>query len=213
MDCKLPFVLYCFILRWLSSWLKPAAAKASLGYSIFSFRVSWLARNDSWAGWTMTGYSWHSHFICTSSAINFFSCGNKSQFVKGGKSVSWIMLTLKTLVMGEEAEMGWICIASQTTNHSKARWTCPACPQISINLSPNWKVDLNQWVFHWVLTVDGNFKANYVWQKSAADDIWLLDGLGMTTTNSEYKNFLQTAQERKTVSVNKGWLISISSFG
>jgi len=55
-----------------------------------------------------------------------------------------------------------------------------------------------------VLTADGNFKADHIQQKSAADDIWLLDGLGMTTTNSEYKNFLQTAQEQKTVSVNEG---------
>jgi len=49
--------------------------------------------------------------------------------------------------------------------------------------------------------VDGNFKANHVWQISPADDVWLSDGLGMTTTNSEYSNFLETAWDHTTVSL------------
>jgi hypothetical protein len=49
---------------------------------------------------------------------------------------------------------------------------------------------------------DGNFKADHVRQKKAADDIWLSDGTGMTTRQSEYKAFLLTAQERKTVSLS-----------
>ena len=80
---------------------------------------------------------------------------------------------------------------------------CPACPQVGINIPDNWRADPNSWVFRRVLTVDGNFKADHVRQKSAADDIWLSDGLGMTTRRSEYKDFLQTAHERKTVSIHK----------
>ena len=77
---------------------------------------------------------------------------------------------------------------------------CPACPQVGIHLPEDWTADPNRWVYRRVLTADGNFKADHVRQKPAADDIWLSDGLGMTTRNSEYKLFLQTAQERQTVS-------------
>lgn len=77
---------------------------------------------------------------------------------------------------------------------------CPACPQVGFNLPDDWKDDPNRWVFRRVFTADGNFKADHVRQKSAADDIWLSDGLGMTTKNSEYKDFLVNAKERHTVS-------------
>jgi hypothetical protein len=77
---------------------------------------------------------------------------------------------------------------------------CPACPQVGINLPENWKEDSNRWVYRRVATVDGNFTADHVRQKSATDDVWLSDGLGMTTKNSEYKAFLKTAAERNTVS-------------
>jgi hypothetical protein len=80
---------------------------------------------------------------------------------------------------------------------------CPACPQVGFNLPDDWKDDLNRWVFHRVFTADGNFKADHVQQKSAADDIWLSDGLGMTTKNSEYKHFLENAKERHTVSITQ----------
>jgi len=53
--------------------------------------------------------------------------------------------------------------------------------------------------------------ADHVWQPLAADDMWLLDGLSMTTRNSEYKAFLQSAQERKTVSVNNSGSFGIGS--
>ena len=77
---------------------------------------------------------------------------------------------------------------------------CPACPQVGVNIPDTWKDDPNRWVFRRVLTADGNFKADHVRQKSPADDIWLSDGLGMTTRNSDYKEFLKTAVERQTVS-------------
>lgn len=88
---------------------------------------------------------------------------------------------------------------------------CPACPQVGINLPENWKEDPNRWVYRRVVTADGNFTADHVRQKSAAEDVWLSDGLGMTTKTSDYKTFLQTAQERNTVSVNKKQLLSIGS--
>jgi hypothetical protein len=83
---------------------------------------------------------------------------------------------------------------------------CPACPQVGINLPEDWKDDPNRWVFRRVVTADGNFKADHVRQKSAADDVWLSDGLGMTTRNSDYNTFLQTAQERTTVSLKMSHL-------
>ena len=80
---------------------------------------------------------------------------------------------------------------------------CVACPQIGINVAADWKEDRNRWVYCRVLTADGNFKADHVRQKLPADDIWLSDGLGMTTKNLDYRTFLRTAQERATVSAQK----------
>jgi hypothetical protein len=80
---------------------------------------------------------------------------------------------------------------------------CPACPQVGINLPDNWKEDLNRWVFRRVITADGNFKADHVRQKSATEDVWLSDGVGMTTNSADYKSFLKTASERNTVSVEQ----------
>ena len=77
---------------------------------------------------------------------------------------------------------------------------CPACPQIGINVPDDWASDPDQWVFRRVLTADGNFKADYVRQKITADDLWLYDGLRMTARRKEYKTFLESAAERKTVS-------------
>jgi hypothetical protein len=65
-------------------------------------------------------------------------------------------------------------------------------------------------VYRQVITADGNFKADHVRQKSPADDIWLLDGLGMTTRNSEYKTFLESAWDRATVSF-KSDLLKVGS--
>jgi len=88
---------------------------------------------------------------------------------------------------------------------------CLACPQVGFNVAENWKADPNRWVYRRVVTVDGNFTADHVRQPLAADDLWLSDGLGMTTRNSEYKAFLQSAQERKTVSVNNSGSFGIGS--
>jgi hypothetical protein len=77
---------------------------------------------------------------------------------------------------------------------------CPACPQVRINLPENWIEDVNTWVYRRVSVVDGNFKAVHVRLKSAAEDVWLSDGLGMTSRRSECNAFLASAVERATVS-------------
>jgi len=58
----------------------------------------------------------------------------QSQSFKSGQSVSQIMPTLNTLVMGKEAEMGWIWAASQTINQPRARRTW----QLLSGLSTGW---------------------------------------------------------------------------
>jgi len=80
---------------------------------------------------------------------------------------------------------------------------CPACPQIGINVAANWLSDPNRWVYRRIITADGNFKADHVRQNSSADDVWLSDGLGMTTRKSDYSSFLETPWDRATVSLNK----------
>ena len=77
---------------------------------------------------------------------------------------------------------------------------CPACPQPRINLPDDWKMDQNRWVYKHFFVADGNFKADHVRQKRVAPDLWLSDGGGMMTHQVEYKEFLQTAINRLTVS-------------
>jgi len=88
---------------------------------------------------------------------------------------------------------------------------CPACPQIGINVAANWLTDPNRWVYRRIITADGNFKADHVRQNSPADDVWLSDGLGMTTRKSEYNSFLETAWDRATVSLHKSHLLLVGS--
>ena len=89
---------------------------------------------------------------------------------------------------------------------------CPACPQVGFNLPGNWKDDPNRWVFRRIVTADGNFKADHVRQRASADDIWLSDGLGMTTRNSDYKEFLVNAQEIQTVRIHKLFSCNVPKF-
>jgi hypothetical protein len=89
---------------------------------------------------------------------------------------------------------------------------CPACPQIGINVAADWLSDPKRWVYRRVVTADGNFKADHVRQKSAAEDVWLSDGLGMTTTNLEYNAFLESAWNRATVSLKQSASFGVGSF-
>lgn len=47
---------------------------------------------------------------------------------------------------------------------------------------------------------DGNFKADHVRQKNGPGDVWLSEGGGIIPKRDEYKSFLQSANERLTVS-------------
>ena len=58
-----------------------------------------------------------------------------------------------------------------------------------------------RFVYKVVLMVDGNFKANHVWQQSDGD-VWLLDGGGITLNRQEYFTFLASAIERFTVRIS-----------
>lgn len=86
---------------------------------------------------------------------------------------------------------------------------CPACPQVGINIAANWLQDPKRWVFRRVFTADGNFKANHVRQNRAEEDIWLYDGLGMTSRRSEYHSFLRNAFERTSVSSGSALTLGI----
>ena len=76
---------------------------------------------------------------------------------------------------------------------------CPTCPQPSINLPDDWKLDKNRFVFRPVFVADGNFKADHVKQKKN-DDVWLMDGGGMVPNQKHYSDFLKKAKEIPTVS-------------
>lgn len=77
---------------------------------------------------------------------------------------------------------------------------CAACPQVGVNLCPDWENDPNQWVYTRFLVLDGNFKADHVRQKKN-DDLWLCSGGGMFAKQEDYMDFLRTAKERRTVRV------------
>jgi len=49
------------------------------------------------------------------------------------------------------------------------------------------------------LVVDGNFTADHIKLKRAADDVWLTDGEGMMTARAPYKAHLAIAIETKEV--------------
>ncbi|KIM39386.1 hypothetical protein M413DRAFT_74977, partial [Hebeloma cylindrosporum] len=74
---------------------------------------------------------------------------------------------------------------------------CPACPQPGVNLPENWKLDIHRWVFKFLATADGNFKANHIFQPNPFTDRWLWDGAGMFPNREEYKQFLLTAMETR----------------
>jgi hypothetical protein len=48
---------------------------------------------------------------------------------------------------------------------------------------------------------DGNFKADHVRQKQTTAELWLLDGGGIMPNVAEYKEFIASAVERKTVNI------------
>ena len=59
-----------------------------------------------------------------------------------------------------------------------------------------------RWVYKRLLVANGNFKADHVHQKSDAVNVYLSEGGGMMPTREEYREFLRTAIEKSTVSIN-----------
>ncbi len=57
-----------------------------------------------------------------------------------------------------------------------------------------------------MFTADGNFKADHLTPKNAADDVWLTEGEGFMTAAEPYEAHLKDATEiasqRKTVSLH-----------
>lgn len=51
---------------------------------------------------------------------------------------------------------------------------------------------------------DGNFKADHIRQSTGDKDIWLSAGSSMLPHREEYKDFLQRAENIKTVSIGQG---------
>ena len=98
---------------------------------------------------------------------------------------------------------------------------CPSCPQPGVNLPDNWKDDSNRWetlskqwhscsplpgrwVYRRTLMADGNFKADHIRQSTGDKDIWLSAGSSMLPHRGEYGDFLQRAENIKTVSIGHG---------
>ena len=52
---------------------------------------------------------------------------------------------------------------------------------------------LGRWLYKHIFMADGNFKANHIWQKKAAGNIWLSEGCGMIPHTQEYMTFLASA--------------------
>ena len=59
----------------------------------------------------------------------------------------------------------------------------------------------NRWVFKRVFVGDGNFTADHVQQLLSEDGFWLWDGAGMMPNQHEYIEFIKTAIECNTVSL------------
>jgi len=77
---------------------------------------------------------------------------------------------------------------------------CPACPQVGVNLCPDWEKDPNKWVYTRFIVLDGNFKADHVRQKADDhDNIWLSNGGGMFAKQEDYHDFIRTARQRRSV--------------
>ncbi|CAA7269613.1 unnamed protein product [Cyclocybe aegerita] len=74
---------------------------------------------------------------------------------------------------------------------------CPTCPQPGINLPANWRTKYAENELLWTLVVDGNFTADHLRQKRPADNVWLSEGQGMTTSWKPYHDHLKIARETK----------------
>ena len=71
---------------------------------------------------------------------------------------------------------------------------CPTCPQPGINLPENWQED-KEFLFIRKFCADGNFKADHLNQRNAADDVSLSDGDAFMTASQPYQEHLKDAKQ------------------
>ncbi|KIK72436.1 hypothetical protein PAXRUDRAFT_180671, partial [Paxillus rubicundulus Ve08.2h10] len=67
---------------------------------------------------------------------------------------------------------------------------CPTCPQPGINIYPDATDDLSNWKYNWTLIMDGNFKAEHLYDRQTDGQVWLMDGLGFMVSRSSYHKYL-----------------------
>jgi hypothetical protein len=97
-------------------------------------------------------------------------------------------------------KLKWACFGHRdekttVSNAGELANFCPACPQVGVNISEDWALDLQTWVYQRSFVANGNFKADHVQQRKD-NDLWLSEGGGMMSVHSEYNNFLSKAKER-----------------
>ncbi|KIK72083.1 hypothetical protein PAXRUDRAFT_181330, partial [Paxillus rubicundulus Ve08.2h10] len=68
--------------------------------------------------------------------------------------------------------------------------SCPTCPQPGINVYPDATNDLSNWKYNWMLIMDGNFKAEHLYDRQTDRQVWLMDGLGFMVSQSPYHEYL-----------------------
>ncbi|KAF9222205.1 hypothetical protein BS17DRAFT_796674 [Gyrodon lividus] len=74
---------------------------------------------------------------------------------------------------------------------------CPTCPQPGINVYPeatdnllNQDTDPCSWKYNWTLIMDGNFKAEHLYDRRTDGQVWLMDGLGFMVSWLPYHEYL-----------------------
>ncbi|KIJ04362.1 hypothetical protein PAXINDRAFT_60490, partial [Paxillus involutus ATCC 200175] len=67
---------------------------------------------------------------------------------------------------------------------------CPTCPQPGINVYPDATDDLSNWKYNRTLIMDGNFKAEHLYDRQTDGQVWLMDGLGFMVSRSPYHKYL-----------------------
>lgn len=87
---------------------------------------------------------------------------------------------------------------------------CPACPQVGVNIEPDWKDDPNRyvivtgadtwcygmlnrarWVYCRTLNADGCFSHEHIKNKGGEDDVELQNGCGFMVATGDYQTSLR----------------------
>ncbi|KAF9222866.1 hypothetical protein BS17DRAFT_796321 [Gyrodon lividus] len=71
---------------------------------------------------------------------------------------------------------------------------CPTCPQPGIN-----DTDPCSWKYNQMLIMDGNFKAEHLYDRRTDGQVWLMDGLGFMVSQLPYHEYLSSCNNHKAV--------------